>query len=99
YQGLELGPKGFVGIRRLDDTLFLRWPDIMATGSKVPGLPPGAAVSGTDLRQGRLDGGERIFTFQRVAGYPFYAVVGQGVGAVLAEYREERGLYFGAAAF
>src|SRR5262252_1416829 len=55
YEGLELGPKGFVGIRRLDDTLFLRSPDIMATGSKVPGLPAGAAVSGSDLRKGKLD--------------------------------------------
>src|SRR5262249_10250669 len=76
YEGLDLGPKGFVGIRRLDDTLFLRWPDIMAVGSKVPGLPPGGAASASDVRQGKLDGVERIFSFQRISGFPFYAVVG-----------------------
>jgi diguanylate cyclase (GGDEF)-like protein/PAS domain S-box-containing protein len=93
YEGLELGPKGLVGIRRLDDTLFLRWPDTMATGSRVPGLPAGTAASGSDVRPGTLDGVERIFTFQRVAGFPFYAVVGQALEAVLAEYRTERYLY------
>jgi len=99
YEGLDLGPKGFVGIRRLDDTLFLRWPDIMATGSRVPRLPAGAAVSASDVRQGSLDGIERIFSFQRVSGYPFYAVVGQALDTVLDEYRGERGLYFGAGGF
>ena len=99
YEGLELGPKGFVGIRRLDDTLFLRWPDIMATGSKVPGLPPGAAGSASDVRRGTLDGVERIFSFQRISGLPFFAVVGQALDAVLAEYHGERGLYLGAGGF
>src|SRR5215831_5012046 len=99
YRGLDLGAKGFVGVRRLDDTLFLRWPDIMVTGSKVPALPKGVAASGSDVRQGSLDGVQRIFSFQRVSGLPFYAVVGQAVDAVLGEYREERGLYLAAGAF
>src|SRR5262249_23645194 len=99
YEGLDLGLKGFVGIRRLDDTLFLRWPDIMAVGSKVPGLPPGGAASASDVRQGKLDGVERIFSFQRISGFPFYAVVGQALDTVLAEYRDERGLYLFAGLF
>jgi diguanylate cyclase (GGDEF)-like protein/PAS domain S-box-containing protein len=99
YEGLDLGAKGFVGIRRLDDTLFLRWPDIMAAGSKVPGLPAGTALSASDLRMGRLDGVERIFSFQRVAGFPFYSVVGQSLDTVLAQYRGERGRYLAAGAF
>ena len=99
YQGLDLGPKGFIGIRRLDDTLFLRWPDIMASGTRVPGLPAGTATSASDLRQGKLDGVERIFSFQRINGFPFYAVVGQALEAVLGEYREERGLYLAAGGF
>jgi len=64
YEGLDLGPKGFVGIRRLDDTLFLRWPDIMATGSRVPGCRR-ARRSRRATSAGSLDGIERIFSSQR----------------------------------
>src|SRR5262249_36784894 len=65
----------------------------------VPALPKGVAGSGSDVRQGSLDGVQRIFSFQRASGFPFYAVVGQAVDAVLAEYREERELYLAAGAF
>jgi diguanylate cyclase (GGDEF)-like protein/PAS domain S-box-containing protein len=98
YEGLDLGAKGFVGIRRLDDTLFLRYPDVVASGSRVPGLPADAKTSSTEIRQGSLDGVERIFSFQRVTGFPYYAVVGQSLDAVLAEYRTERNVYLAAGA-
>ena len=99
YEGLQLGPKSLVGIRRLDNTLLMRWPDVPTPGGRLPDLPQSAAVASSEIRPGGLDGVERIFSFQRVAGFPFYAVVGQGLDTVLADYRNERWLYFGAGGF
>jgi diguanylate cyclase (GGDEF)-like protein/PAS domain S-box-containing protein len=99
YEGLQLGAGALVGIRRSDDTLFLRWPDTQTPGRKLAGLPQGGAESGTDIRRGGLDGVERIFSFQRVEGLPFSAVIGQALDTVLSGYRGERGNYFAAGAF
>jgi diguanylate cyclase (GGDEF)-like protein/PAS domain S-box-containing protein len=90
YEGLQLGSKGLVGVRRLDNTLLLRWPEARAPGSRLPEIAPSG---GSEIRPGGLDGVERIFSFQRVAGFPFYAVVGQAVETVLAKYHGERNLY------
>jgi diguanylate cyclase (GGDEF)-like protein/PAS domain S-box-containing protein len=99
YEGLRLGAKGLVGLRRLDNTLFVRWPDEGAPGFRLPEVPGDAAVSASEVRRGGLDGVERIFSFQRVAGFPFYAVVGQALDTVLAEYRYERQFYVAAGGF
>ncbi|HKW36933.1 MAG TPA: EAL domain-containing protein [Burkholderiales bacterium] len=97
YEGLRLGPRGLVGLRRLDDTLLLSWPDLRGRlpGSKLPPLPQGAS----EVREGGLDGVERIFSFERVGGYPFYSVIGQSVDTVLAEHRDERRIYVAAGGF
>jgi diguanylate cyclase (GGDEF)-like protein/PAS domain S-box-containing protein len=97
YEGLQLGAQGLVGVRRLDDTLFLRWPDAGARGRKLPPVSIGDAQS--DPRKGAVDGVVRVFTFQRVAGFPFYAVVGQALDAVLAEYHSVLRLYVAAGGF
>jgi len=99
YEGLQLGPKSLIAIRRLDNTLLVRWPESAAQGGRLPDIPQSAAVSGSEIRRGGIDGVERIFSFQRVAGFPFYAVVGQAVESVLADYRIERRLYFAAGGF
>jgi diguanylate cyclase (GGDEF)-like protein/PAS domain S-box-containing protein len=99
YEGLQLGPHGLVAIRRLDDTLFLRWPEAGTSGSRLSGLPRGIAAAGSVIRPGGLDGIERIFSYQKIAGSPFYAVVGQGLDTVLAEYHRDRRLYLAAGAF
>jgi diguanylate cyclase (GGDEF)-like protein/PAS domain S-box-containing protein len=98
YEGLRLGPGGLVGLRRLNDTLLLSWPDPggRPPGIKLPALPPGAA---SEIRIGGVDGVERIFSFERVAGFPFYSVIGQSVDTVLVEYRGERHLYVLAGGF
>jgi len=97
YEGLQLGPQGLVGVRRLDDTLFLRWPDAGDRGRKLPAVSTGAAQG--DIRKGGVDGVVRVFAFQRVAGFPFYAVVGQALDAVLAEYHSVLRLYLAAGGF
>jgi diguanylate cyclase (GGDEF)-like protein/PAS domain S-box-containing protein len=96
YEGLRLGPRSLVGIRRTDNTLFLRWPDNGTTGSRLAGIREFAGDSVSEIRRGGLDGVERIFSFQRVAGLPFHTVVGQALDAVLEPYREERWLYLAA---
>jgi len=98
YEGLRLGPGGLVGIRRLDDTLLLSWPDFRTRtpGARLPGLRPGVA---SEVRRGGLDGVERIFSFERAAGFPFYSVIGQAVDSVLADYRNERQMYVVAGGF
>jgi diguanylate cyclase (GGDEF)-like protein/PAS domain S-box-containing protein len=97
YQGLNLGSRGIVGIRRLDNTLFLRWPGIGAVGRPLPEIPSnalGTADAANDVRQGGLSGVARIFSFRPIPDLPLYAVVGQSLESVFAEYDEQRHLYF-----
>src|SRR5713101_6171047 len=77
YEGLDLGANGLVGIRRLDNTPLLRWPELGgAQSTPLPEIPPGASASGTgtEIRRSKLDGVERIFSFRRVPDFPLYAV-------------------------
>jgi len=90
--GLDLGPKGFRRIRRLDDTLFLRWPNIHGHPEQGSSAAGGRRRLGERRPPGKLDGIERIFSFQRVSGYPFYAVSARRSHGA-REYRGERGLY------
>jgi diguanylate cyclase (GGDEF)-like protein/PAS domain S-box-containing protein len=99
YEGLDLGPNGLVGIRRLDNTPLMRWPDIGVLQNRpLPEIPSkaSAAGAGNEIRQGSLDGVERIFSFRRIPDFPMYAVVGQSLDAVLAESRQERWLFLAA---
>ena len=100
YEALELGPNGFVSVRRLDNSLLLRWPGMGEDGNGRPLQPiPSrilAAGMGSEIRPGGLDGIERIFNFRRIADLPLYASVGQPLESVLAEYYEERRLYVAA---
>jgi diguanylate cyclase (GGDEF)-like protein/PAS domain S-box-containing protein len=100
YQGLDLGSNGVVGIRRLDNTLLLRWPGIGTVRDRplpeIPSSALGTADAANDIRRAGLSGVERIFSFRRIPGFPLYAVVGQSVESVLAEHNKERHLYFAA---
>jgi diguanylate cyclase (GGDEF)-like protein/PAS domain S-box-containing protein len=102
YERLDLGPNGLVGIRRLDNTSLMRWPEIGAPQNKpLPEVPSiaSAAGAGNEIRKGSLDGVERIFSFRRIPDFPLYAVVGQSLEGVLAEYTKERRLYLAAGSF
>jgi hypothetical protein len=63
YEGLQLGPQSLVALRRLDDTLFLRWPDTGGRGRKLRAVSTEAAQSA--IRKSGVDGVVRVFTFQR----------------------------------
>jgi diguanylate cyclase (GGDEF)-like protein/PAS domain S-box-containing protein len=99
YEGLELGQNGLVGIRRLDNTLLLRWPAISASVSRLPEVPSnatGTAGAGSKIRPSVLDGIERIFSYRRIPGFPLYATVGQSLDTVLAESSKKRWFYLAA---
>jgi diguanylate cyclase (GGDEF)-like protein/PAS domain S-box-containing protein len=102
YEELDLGPSGLVGIRRLDNTPLIRWPEIGALQNRpLPEIPSiaAAAGAGNEIRRGSLDGVERIFSFRRIPDFPLYAVVGQSLDGVLAQSGKERRLYFAAGSF
>jgi len=100
YEGLDLGSNGVVGIRRLDNTLLLRWPDFETVGQRpllpIPQSSATEADFGSFIRIGALDGIERIFSFRRIRDFPLYAVVGQSLDSIYADSRKETWLYLAA---
>jgi diguanylate cyclase (GGDEF)-like protein/PAS domain S-box-containing protein len=99
YEALDLGSNGLVGIRRLDNTRLLRWPDLDAT-ENVPSLEiPSNASTGNQIRRGNRDGVERLLSYRKVPGFPLYAVVGQSLDSLLADFSRGRLFYLSAGAF
>jgi diguanylate cyclase (GGDEF)-like protein/PAS domain S-box-containing protein len=102
YEGLDLGRNGLVGIRRRDNTLLFRWPELDSVPNRLlPEIPSNASAAGAgnEIRRGSVDGVERIFSFRRVPDFPLYAVVGQSLDSVLANFGKERFLYLSAGTF
>src|SRR5882762_3953151 len=99
YEALDLGSNGLVGIRRLDNTRLLRWPDLDAT-ENVPSLEiPSNASTGNQIRRGNRDGVERLLSYRKVPDFPLYAVVGQSLDSLLADFSRGRLFYLSAGAF
>src|SRR6267143_1118870 len=99
YEALDLGSNGLVGIRRLDNTRLLRWPDLDAT-ENVPSLEiPSNASTGSQIRRGNRDGVERLLSYRKVPDFPLYAVVGQSLDSLLADFSRGRLFYLSAGAF
>ncbi len=99
YEALDLGSNGLVGIRRLDNTRLLRWPDLDAT-ENVPSLEiPSNASTGNEIRRGNRDGVERLLSYRKVPDFPLYAVVGQSLDSLLVDFSRGRLFYLSAGAF
>src|SRR5882724_4611169 len=99
YEALDLGSNGLVGIRRLDNTRLLRWPDLGAT-ENLPSLEiPSNASTGNQVRRGNRDGVERLLSYRKVPGFPLYAVVGQSLDSLLIDFSRARLFYLSAGAF
>src|SRR5882762_10372695 len=99
YEALDLGSNGLVGIRRLDNTRLLRWPDLDAA-ENVPSLEiPSNASTGNEIRRGNRDGVERLLSYRKVPGFPLYAVVGQSLDSLLVDFSRARLFYLSAGAF
>jgi len=102
YQGLNFGANDFVGIRRVDNTPLLRWPEPgRAQSTPLPEIPPDVfkAGSGIEIRRGVSDGLERIYSYSRVPDFPLYAVVAQSLDSLLADFSTARLFYLSAGAF
>jgi len=99
YEALDLGSNSLVGIRRLDNTRLLRWPDLDAT-ENVPSLEiPSNASTGNQIRRGNRDGVERLLSYRKVPGFPLYAVVGQSLDSLLVDFSKGRLFYLSAGVF
>jgi diguanylate cyclase (GGDEF)-like protein/PAS domain S-box-containing protein len=99
YEALDLGSNGLVGIRRLDNTRLLRWPDLGAT-ENLPSLEiPSNASTGNQIRRGNRDGVERLLSYRKVPGFPLYAVVGQSLDSLLADFSRGRLFYLSGGTF
>jgi diguanylate cyclase (GGDEF)-like protein/PAS domain S-box-containing protein len=77
----------------------LRWPDLEAA-ENVP-LPeiPSNASTGNQIRRGNREGVERLLSYRKVPGFPLYAVVGQSLDSLLADFSRARLFYLSAGAF
>jgi len=99
YEALDLGSNGLVGIRRLDNTRLLRWPDLDAT-ENVPSLEiPSNASTGNQIRRGNRDGVERLLSYRKVPDFPLYAVVGQSLDSLLVDFSRGRLFYLSGGVF
>jgi diguanylate cyclase (GGDEF)-like protein/PAS domain S-box-containing protein len=102
YDEMDLGAKGIVGIRRLDNTALLRWPDLGDGQSRpLPEIPASisAAGAGSEIRTGIVDGVDRIYSYRRVPDFPLYATVGQSLDSLLVDFYRGRLFYLSAGAF
>lgn len=86
FSEIDVGRHGMISVRRTDSSrLVVRWP-VMADrmNNEAKDIPPQKQIEsgvseGVVRYAGRTDGQDRIFAFKRVAGYPFYILVGRNV--------------------
>ncbi len=93
FTSLNVGPHGLIAVRRADTMkLVQRWPHVSEEINK-PVSSPLLELARQGRREGTsrfvspVDKEERIFTFRRVADYPFVAVVAMASRDYLAGWR------------
>ncbi|MFO1412394.1 MAG: response regulator [Burkholderiales bacterium] len=99
FRQVNTGPGGVVQLRRTeDDRLVLRWPVVAAAFTQkvqatesFQALKAGASEGVTRL-QGPVDGVERISAYHRLAGFPFFVIVGRSTDAIFGEWRTNAGI-------
>jgi len=98
FSGLELGSNGLVAIRGLDFGLLVRHPRPAAsdTGSDPRSISAAFrqalfvnADFGTFTSKNGFDGIERTNTYRKLAGYPYYVIVGLSTDDYLLGWRRE----------
>lgn len=98
FSGLELGTNGLVAIRGLDFGLLVRYPRLTGTeaGSDPKTISTGFrqalfvnADFGTFTSKNEFDGVERTNTYRKLAGYPYYVIVGLSTDDYLLGWRRE----------
>lgn len=94
FSRVDVGDTGMVSIRRSDTSaLVVRWPvQAERINNRAPHIPPQELITagerlGVVRYTGATDGVERVFAFNRVAGYPFYVLVGRGTWEQFSTWR------------
>ena len=97
YHDIDLGAGSAITLARPDGQILAHSRDLgKAAGVSLAdsvALRPDAAPAGEYRRAARTDGVERVYSYQKVPGYPLYVFVGQSVDTILAPYRVQRTAY------
>lgn len=107
FAALDLGPHGAVSIRDLDNSLVVRFPNLVqesAGADKISDAMRTALaqepMEGTYVSEAHSDGVYRTVSYKRVGHFPLNVFVGVASADYLAPwYREQRTAYFDATAF
>jgi len=102
YNDIDLGEGSVISLVRADGQILARSRDLArASGvslATAPAFSPDAAAAGGYRRTALTDGVERLYSYQKVPGYPLTLFVGQAMDSVLAGYRVQRASYLAAGA-
>ncbi|NJD90357.1 MAG: PAS domain S-box protein [Geobacter sp.] len=106
FAPVELGKNGVVSLRGTDMTVYVRYSKEEPAAAKVGSTEMSGesrraleknADSGTYMARSALDRIERMFSYQKVAGYPLYIFVGQDTGEIFAPWQREAAMTIGLA--
>ncbi|MFZ3018618.1 MAG: PAS domain S-box protein [Gallionella sp.] len=98
FSTLNIGEHGMVALRDMNLDLVVRYPESdlpeLAIGSKnpsveLPHMVAAGKMAGSYIAVSSADRVERIISFRKVAGYPFYVQVGWALDDYLAGSRSE----------
>jgi len=97
YEDIQLGPGGVVVLVRADGQILahsfglVRAANVSLAGAE--GVRAEDPNAGAYRSMGKVDGMERLFSYQKVRAYPLTVIVGQSTDTVLAQYRRQRTVY------
>lgn len=101
YGTFDIGRKGSIGLLLRDGTLLTRWPyeekfinTSFADSTIFRELLP-LSPSGTYANTSRLDGVQRLLSYEKVQKYPLVVTVALAQEQVLAKWRQETIIYSG----
>ena len=96
FSRLDTGPAGVIVLRYSDMTLVVRYPrvevseaggDNRRVSAELQAMLGSQPDSGTYQANAALDGTHRIFSYRRLADYPFVVVVGHATSDYMADWR------------
>ena len=98
FAAVRIGPKGSIGLRDKDLAVIARHPEVQSgdkTGQQAVSRQARELIvdqgqsTGTYMAFAGADGIERVFSFRKIAGHPFYIFVGNATQDYLAGWRQD----------